>query len=284
MIKKLAKKVGMIFSLLKNSGFLTPAHAIRAYWCNEKEENNFGDMITPYLIKKVTGVTPIFVNQFCPKKFYLMTGSIISRSNNNAVVWGSGLKAYKTDFKKPKVTYAVRGPITRKRFLELGYPCPEVYGDPALLLPIIYSPQLGRKKYDLGIIPHVSDFHLVQKLLPDHFIINLQKPVEEVIDSISLCKKTISSSLHGIIVSHAYNIPSAWVSFSDNVTGDGVKFLDYFLSVDLKTKTPVSIESAFSTRDQIEKTIESIKFEKPKTETIRRVQKKLMDTFPIEMN
>ena len=65
----------------------------------------------------------------------------------------------------------------------------------------------------------------------DITIINLFNPIEEIIDSIVSCEKVYSSSLHGIIVSHAYNIPCEWVKFSNNILGDNTKFWDYYMSI-----------------------------------------------------
>src|SRR5690606_38035726 len=113
-----------------------------------------------------------------------------------------------------------RGPQTRKLLLELGYDCPEIYGDPAILLPKYFNPPVI-KKYKIGVIPHYLDLEMAQALFKDQegvIVIDLMTmDVENVTLQIMSCECAISSSLHGIIVSHAYNIPSVQVKFSDKI-------------------------------------------------------------------
>jgi len=117
-----------------------------------------------------------------------------------------------------------------------------------LLLPRFYQPK-SDKKYKVGIIPHYVDFDICNKLfsnLENVKIIDVCNDVEKVVNDICECEMTISSSLHGIIVSHAYNIKSCWVKLSDKIYGDGIKFLDYYYSINLnEVKTSVNVDSTF---------------------------------------
>ena len=163
---------------------------------------------------------------------YVTAGSILAHVDNKSIVWGSGIIEY--DTKVARATFlAVRGPKTRKNLILQNHNVPEVYGDPALLLPKYYSSKIPRK-YKIGIIPHFVDYPLVSDWYINSSeikIINLlNNSVETVIDEIRSCEHIISSSLHGIIVSHAYGISAVWVKFSDKLFGDDIKFEDYFES------------------------------------------------------
>lgn len=153
----------------------------------------------------------------------------------------------------PLKVFAVRGPLTRNFLLSKGILCPEVYGDPALLLPLHYKPKVV-KKYKLGIIPHYVDAEnkYIQDILEsnpnDVLIISMSKYKKwyEIIDNICMCECVVSSSLHGLIVSDAYCIPNNWVSFSNNVAGGAFKYQDYFMSVGRSIDKPLLIDHPMS--------------------------------------
>jgi len=222
-----------------------PRKKILSYWWNGEGNRNFGDLVTPYLIEKMTGGKVFWCNpHFCLKKYYVVTGSVLQMINRNAIVWGAGILFHGDKISKPKQVLAVRGPLSRNRILELGYDCPEIYGDPALLLPQLYTPKT-KKEYEVGIIPHYVDYEKVKGAVKAEsvLVINVFDHVEKVVDDINRCKRTISSSLHGIITSHAYEIPSIWVRFSDQLAGQDIKFEDYFLSVKIDAYKPFNLTS-----------------------------------------
>lgn len=75
--------------------------------------------------------------------------------------------------------------------------------------------------------------------------------IELKTNEILSCKKIVSSSLHGLIVAHAYGIPAIWQKFSDNIFGDDIKYIDYLESVKLPTYKPDIRKTEF-TRAEIE--------------------------------
>ncbi|MGR4383081.1 polysaccharide pyruvyl transferase family protein [Escherichia coli] len=57
--------------------------------------------------------------------------------------------------------------------------------------------------------------------------------IEDVLNQMLSCEQIISTSLHGVIVGHAYGIPTIWIKHND-IDTDGFKFKDYFDSVGIK--------------------------------------------------
>lgn len=221
-----------------------------AYWFRSKNPevvNNWGDAINPTLIEFFAGEIPTHINDLESYlgPVYYVVGSILDRAKNNSVVWGSGFITEKSTISANPKILAVRGPLTRKSLLNQGIDCPEIYGDPALLFPLIYKPVNSKKKYKIGVIPHYVDKEnaFVKNLEnnPDVLVIDITQDKFKFIDEINSCEIIFSSSLHGIIASDAYNIPAYWVEFSDKVIGNGFKFEDYFLSVNRPLIKPMVI-------------------------------------------
>jgi len=224
------------------------------YWSSKvfehKAHENYGDILSKYIVEKVSGKDVQFFNapknrkKIFKKKYLMAIGSILSYAQKSAVVWGSGIISKEDHFAKATFC-AVRGPLSRKRIIELGYSCPEVYGDPALLLPDFYRPKI-KKKFEYGFIPHYVDQDIVNsyyKAEQDSTIVNLlHDDWSFTTDRILECERIISSSLHGVIVAQAYGIPAIWVQFSNRLSGDNVKFADYFLSVGIEPYTAVFVE------------------------------------------
>lgn len=249
-IRRLLKKVKFYLEDI----FFSNEFNIRVDWVHGS--NNFGDVLNPILIYHLSGLKVIQVSSKIYKKdHFFIIGSILNRATRYTSVWGAGFISREDSFiENPKNIYAVRGPETRKKLLEEGIKCPQIYGDPALLLPKIYNPSI-EKKYKLGIVPHYLDKDNIwlKSLVvnQDILILNIQeKNPFDFVDSLLSCEKIASSSLHGIIVADAYSIPSIWVEFSKKVVGDGFKFKDYFQSVGRCEEEPFRIQEDLSV-DQI---------------------------------
>ncbi|MGV8812663.1 MAG: polysaccharide pyruvyl transferase family protein [Gelidibacter sp.] len=234
-------------------------------------KKNFGDVLGPYIVENLSGKKPMYTpllhtgfnklfvltylraiynRKLSVKEMYyniqfllgkkqnllLTIGSVIDwYTNPNCDIWGSGIIKQNCQITNANF-YAVRGKHTQLRLKQLGYQAPEAIGDPALLMPLIFTPKVN-KKYKLGIIPHFLHYEeIIEKLNSDDvLIINLFDAIEKVIEDVCSCEKIISSSLHGIIIGHAYDVPSLWFGLaSGNIGGDDIKFADYFSSVEIR--------------------------------------------------
>lgn len=228
------------------------------YW-NGK---NLGDYLSPFIISKLSGL-PIKYKSLClfDKKAQLNllfdyfikknitwkkltetlfffernvlgVGSIIAYGNQRSLIWGSGFMNQNEHIRGGKIL-AVRGRLTNEKIINDGYKGCNVFGDPALLLPLIVKPS-SEKKYNLAIIPHWREYDYFQSKYGGQYkVLDIRTTdVEYFVKELTLCKYVLSSSLHGIILSHAYNIPALWIKHG-YIDTDGFKFYDYFSSVEL---------------------------------------------------
>lgn len=233
------------------------------------QHDNFGDELNVYLVEKLTGKKVKFHNSYFhfPQRNYLVIGSLIEGfTDKRTIIWGSGaiIGGDKPLKNRPLKVSAVRGKKSREYLLMHGVECPEVYGDPALLMPTIYNPQLPLK-WEVGIIPHINDLNnpLIKQMEGEKgvHIIKFKNYSDwhDVIDEIKKCRIILSSSLHGLILSDAYGIPNLWISVSNNIIGGDFKFLDYFSGVERHTNKPIKVEHNTRIEDLIEQTIKQYK-------------------------
>lgn len=229
------------------------------YWNDVK---NIGDQLSLYIIHKLSGLSVVhrrayvsgfkggvlclfiklllhrisfkqfFETPFFYEKTLLAIGSVISWGNKRSVIWGSGFMNSNEIFRGGKV-YAVRGKLTSDRLVKLGFKRCDIWGDPALLLPLLIPPTFI-KSVDIAIIPHWTEVdYFKEKYGGMYKIIDVRTDdVEYFVKELTSCQYILSTSLHGIILSHAYQIPALWIKRGYIYT-DGFKFFDYFSSVDI---------------------------------------------------
>ncbi len=215
------------------------------WWMEGPYPGNFGDMINPYVIEKLSGLPP---RRGKRGDGIIAIGSTIKFATSKTKVWGAGTPR-QNDKLDPKATYlAVRGPLTRKLVTDCGGKCPEIYGDPAWFLPHIYKPKSQTKKYKLGLIKHYAnacDLETTSAVKDIPVIRSGYSGIEKFIDEVNECDAILSTSLHGIIVAHAYGIPARWckvIGAENPIAGDDTKFYDYLLSVGLDKSTPLLLK------------------------------------------
>lgn len=213
---------------------------MKVYFCKCKLGDNFGDYISPIIVKHVFGSAEVVDKE--EKGKMLAVGSLLQRAlRENDIVWGAGLiKDVKIIPPKGVKWLLTRGPLTRERMV--GANIPEVYGDPALLLPDIYMPKVG-KQWDVGVIPHYVD----DRKEWDYFHkINILNNWKKIISEINACNMIMSSSLHGIVAAEAYGVPAVWIAPTDKIGGGEFKFQDYFLGTGRSKQIPSTFDNVRS--------------------------------------
>ena len=212
---------------------------------------NLGDTLSPVICEWLLNNRGLSFDDKVKKTRHLMAvGSILGGNGFfDAVVWGSGIKSFDQISSLGKRKYiqkldirAVRGPLTRDALVACGYPCPAVYGDPAVLMPYIYKPNV-RKTHPTGIILH----YMQDMELPD-YMKNIDIRTDDYkyfIDELCSCEKIISSSLHGIILAEVYGIPAIFLAEDRNF--EMLKYYDWYLSSGRRNiKLAFSLEEALA--------------------------------------
>ena len=204
---------------------------------------NLGDYLGRVIIKFLLDEKGIDINQSVSEKKHLFAvGSNILGSDNkgnyqNATIWGSGCllepsrrAAFFQKLSRRRLDIrAVRGPLTRDVLIKLGHNCPEVYGDPAILMPLFYRPQNLIKKYEFTVIPQFYNERLFREGHPGLPILSMNtNEYKTVIDRIVASGIVYTSSLHGIILAESYGVPS--VFFRGLAKSIDFKYKDYYYS------------------------------------------------------
>ena len=234
---------------------------IRLFYYNSDKIGNFGDILSKYIVEKISKNKVVQYYHVDYKEFskmnepnLLSTGSIINFANTSSIIWGSGIidGGWSTEWSINNIIKdnirCVRGPLTASKLKEKIDVDVNYYGDPSLLLKELYNPKIN-KKIKLGIIPHINDYSFIRNKVEENSsvkIISLKIEekddlIEEKIKEILECDFIISSSLHGLIVPMTYNIPSMYFRRELDFYGNKIsedyhnqiltKYKDFFYSV-----------------------------------------------------
>ena len=251
------------------------------YWQIDSKTGteNLGDYLSCVVFEYMTKINNIQTNKKLKKTKHLYAiGSILLTGFQDSTIWGSGIKDELTGL-SGKITLlfnkyvrkldirAVRGPLTRKYLVSHGINCPKVYGDPAILMPLIYKSK--RKKTSGTLLIN----HYTQTQRTDINSVDLKtKDYKKVIDHICASRLVISGSLHGIILAESYGIPAILLKDRDNFSL--FKYKDYYYSTGRK-KFPVanSIEEALSIKPP----------RLPDSQLIKKMQVALIESFPTDL-
>lgn len=231
-----------------------PHHIVKMEWV---DNGNLGDSLGPVIYSWMLERKSISENKRTKKKYHLLTcGSLIGVGNFDAVVWGSGAHVIQNIesllFMKGILQYdvrAVRGPITRNILVSCGYRCPEIYGDPAIIMPLIYNAPSIEKKYENSVVLHyyLKDSNFNQDRFSCNYIDIATTDYEKLVREILASNKIISSSLHGIILAESYGVPAVFLNTGGYVDDALIKYYDWYYSTNRwNVKMARTIEEAIT--------------------------------------
>ncbi len=254
-------------------------------WINlEKTHNNVGDYLSLVIVQEILKEKNINIGKTVSKTKHLYGVGSVLLGYQDATIWGSGFvydvskyRSFKLEAILHKVLHktdirAVRGPETKRILEKMGLNCPETYGDPAILLPRFYSPDIAEKK-PFVVVPHYTKYDRYKGLWPTAS--TFVREWKQAVDAICQAEFVISSSLHGIIIAEAYGIPA--VMLKDTPSTDITKYKDWYEATGRKELPIVS-----SVEEALEK-YESGKVLPPPLKIIETLAEGLMSAFPYDL-
>lgn len=224
--------------------------SIRLFWWNAVP--NFGDALSEDVVCWIAGCdvdhAPVAeCNMIAIGSIYAWLKTSLRRRGRVVHVWGSGTLMPESGLWADSglVLDAVRGPLTA---WATGRDVP-VIGDPGLLADRVFGVQRSASPGRPGLVlnheqSEKADQRLLKSLSDRFEIIDTRNSnAREVVEQISLCSSVFSSSLHGLVVADALNIPNILVA-PGNSTGARLnrglyKFVDYALAIDRVLNVPV---------------------------------------------
>ncbi len=223
---------------------------------------NFGDLLAPFLIERLSGKRPINLMHvwrgrnllkhditteagrrslrqrlsFQPEPEYVTVGSVLGWSDwrdDVQVIWGAGFMFPHGALRfRPRKIHAVRGQLTHDLLppewrSEIGG-----LGDPGLLVADYFDPPKPTGSARIGVIAHYKQRNdpVMQAIenSSEFKIIEIQQEVASFVAELAECELVLSSAMHGLIAADSFGIPNRWINFGDMLDGGNFKFRDYY--------------------------------------------------------
>ena len=193
------------------------------------KSNFFEDNVLVYLYEYLTGYEPELIDEskiYHEKHFVL---SNIYETTPISKIWGHCFANKNINYDKDNI-YCVTGLLSVNILKEENIIIP-FYGEPILMLPLLYKPTTTSKEY-IGIITNENDYVFMKDKYVNRkeikVIHNQAKSIEKHIDMINECSLVLTSSISYVALCHGYNIPVFCVDVDKNME---YLFFDYFSGI-----------------------------------------------------
>lgn len=248
-----------------------------------EETVNFGDLITPFLIRRATGRAPVnllhvhrglnprrhsFMRRatyvglaqrlgLTDRPEYVLVGSILGWTDWKAdvqVVWGAGFMDEAAALRhRPRRLLAVRGERTLAAIPRRWRDGLAALGDPGLIVGDMVEDRPAPAAERIGLVAHYT--HKRAPLLAalagrrDIAVIDVQQDVEAFVRALSACTVVVSSAMHGLIAADGLGLPTRWIRFDEGPlpAGGTFKFEDYFSLAGRPQAVPDAVRDAADT-------------------------------------
>jgi pyruvyltransferase len=202
------------------------------FWWQPRDGSvNVGDHLSKVLVNEILSLRDTsLIDKRAGTPRLVCIGSVLHFAKTGEVVWGSGING-KIPASAHRFTdldvRAVRGPKTRGFLMERGIEVPEVYGDPALLLPRFFDKAflMPSERKPFAVVPHFNE-SLDKYAGYEHLLISPRVKPAEFVRGLLGAELIVSSSLHGLILAEAYGIPAVYLDWGNGE--DRFKYDDYY--------------------------------------------------------
>ena len=195
---------------------------------------NFGDLLGPIIVRRILEERSL-MNPSTERRL-LTVGSILHMARTGDVVWGSGrngkIGEEHHSFEDLDVR-SVRGPLTAQWLRSRGIRAPETFGDPAILIPLLFpdlaSPELaGPEGAPAGAITFVPNLNDVEfGVLPDGVDhLDPRGDPFTIMRRLARSRFVVASSLHAIIIADAFGVEARLVRTAKEPE---FKYADHYL-------------------------------------------------------
>jgi pyruvyltransferase len=211
--------------------------------------NNFGDLLGPLIVNGIRAQLGLSDARPSRSAHLFTVGSVIHYASDGDVIWGSGVNGHwlSADYCPNLDIRAVRGPLTRQFLLACSNTdIPEIYGDPALLLPIV-RPELLRVPTTIPItfVANINEPEGPHRRHASSEVHTLdpRAPLESCLETIAASELVVATSLHAVIVAEALGIGARTI----RSRGEGTfKYVDYYSGTGRDFAPSESVEEAIN--------------------------------------
>ena len=219
---------------------------LKLFW-SRGHQHNAGDWFSPLICARLSGRSVAYAD---PRRCDLVAaGSLLRRLNKShrlhrlgfgraLDIWGTGSLQSEDRLGGSHRLHALRGRLTLARCECVQ--APPSLGDPGLLAEMLLDGSVA-KRYRIGVIPHLADrghpeIEAFVAATAHTRILEITKPVPQLLADIARCEAVLSSGLHGLVFADALGIPNRWFTASGALRGGRHKFDDYYSVFDLRAQ------------------------------------------------